>query len=121
MPHGVPAAGNNGRDDRRTNDWIAEDDEEGGIVDPLDLEAAPLIFKFGEGSLDVSCLELGRETREREDAGNAGGERHGQYRPVRTSQRYLRWNKETYRILVASLRKYSFLCVATRVILRREE
>jgi hypothetical protein len=66
-----------GRKERRTDDGITEDDEEGGIVDPLDLEAAAVVFKLGEGGLDVPRLELGWETREREDAGNAGGERHG--------------------------------------------
>ena len=60
-PHGVPPVGDNGRDNRRTYDWIIEDDEKGSIVDPLDLEATPLVFKFGEGSLDVPRLELGRE------------------------------------------------------------
>jgi len=68
--------GNDGRETRRTDDWIAEDDEEGGIIDPLDLEAAALVFEFGEGGLDVPSLELGWKTRERENARNAGGERH---------------------------------------------
>lgn len=72
----APAPSDDRQNGRRTDGWIVEDDEKGGIVDPLDLEAAPLVFEFSKGSMDVPRLELGRETRQREDAGNAGGERH---------------------------------------------
>ncbi len=58
----------------RTYGRVIEHNQEAGVVNPLDLEAAVDTVPLGERGLDVPGLELLREASEGEDARNAGGE-----------------------------------------------
>ena len=55
------------KSDKRTDTGIPEDDEETGVVPPLDLEAAIDVLPFGKRTLDVLCLEFLGEAGQEED------------------------------------------------------
>ena len=65
-----------GEQERRepTNGGVLEDDQEAGIIDPLDLESSINAFPFGKGGLNIPSFELFRESSERKDACDAGRE-----------------------------------------------
>lgn len=49
---------------------VGKDDEAGGVVDPLDLEATAVILPVGKDELDISRLELLVEVGEEQDPGD---------------------------------------------------
>lgn len=57
-----------------TNCRILEHDEKTGVVPPFNLEPPVLILKLNKSTLDVLCLELFGEARQREDASDRGRE-----------------------------------------------
>jgi len=53
---------------------VLEDDQEAGIIDPLDLKPSADAFPLCESGLNVSRLQLFREAGERKDASDASRE-----------------------------------------------
>lgn len=49
--------------------WVVEDNQGIGVIDPLDLKTTTFIFPLAEDGLDVSGLELWRETGQGKNAG----------------------------------------------------
>jgi hypothetical protein len=67
-----------------TDGSVVEDDEQTGVVLPLDLVASVDVLPLGKGRMDVLCLEFLWETSQRQDAchrrGKASHRRHGRMR-----------------------------------------
>jgi hypothetical protein len=53
---------------------VLEDDQEAGIIDPLDLKPSTDALPLYKSSLDVPRLQLFREAGERKNTCDAGGE-----------------------------------------------
>ena len=56
-----------------TDGSIYKDDEQTGVIYPLDLKPATGIFEFRKRRLYVACFELLWKTGQREDARDGGG------------------------------------------------
>ena len=62
------------KDGKLTDRGVLEDDQEAGIIDPLDLKPSTDVFPLRKSGLNIPRLQLFREAGERKDASDASGE-----------------------------------------------